>query len=436
MSWLFGAKRDWIFKPEIQSAIDKSTTSRKGDMYENDTIERSWWSRHLRQLISLRLVAINFKIIRNQTFSATSRKFKVSKEGEEFLNNPSDLLVVSPFVDPFNSEKNASSGNKQHVNREGRTLHYLPRTRKALSSAHNWCEMTKKDYEYPGDSKDIAYYKDIKAMKGFGSHQRPHFMWTDNQQSKRHTSTKKCQIKEGTNTDITLKRAPCEGIKVCSYPDCSYAVSSRRKNNKCKSHAKTHKLEMTGPCPAQILYAWTTNDDGRRWMGIVPGPDLKHNHRKPASYRISEELKCKIGNALEMDTSLTNKDLQKGCGIGIIPGKVWPAAANPERVRRERSNILATTSKSTKELMPLLKNLDLSKIREKVEKEQDASDSELSQQVNEMMDKYQMEGVEYLFKPGRHHAFLCPRISVYFWAKQRNCFLTLHSPERMISLIF
>ena len=409
VSWLLGSKRDWISKPEIQSAIDKSSTFRKGEVYENETLERSWWSRHLRQLVSLRLVAINFKIIRNQKFSATSRKFKVSKEGEEFLNKPSDLLVLSPSIDPFKSGKKAPSGNKKQANREGRALHHLPKVRKALSSADNWCEMTKEDYEYPGysqSSKDVAYCKDIKAIKGFGSHQRPHFMWADNQLSKRHTSTKKCQMKiEGKNTDITLMRAPCEGIKVCSYPDCGYAGSNRQKKNKCKSHSKTHTLQMTGLCPAQILYAWPTNDDGRRWMGIVSGPDLKHNHRKPAPHRLSQEVKCKIGNALKKDSSLTTKDLQKGCGVGIIPGEVSPAAANPERVRRERSNILATTSKSSKELMPLLKILDFSQIREKVEKNQDASESTLSEQVNKMMGKYQMEGVEYLFKPGRKHAF-------------------------------
>ena len=51
----------------------------------------------------------------------------------------------------------------------------------------------------------------------------------------------------------------------------------------------------------------------------------------------------------------------------------------PERVCCERSNILATTSKSSKEHMPLLKVLDLT-TREKVEKDQDASKSELSEQ--------------------------------------------------------
>ncbi|XP_068726506.1 uncharacterized protein [Montipora capricornis] len=310
---------------------------------------------------------------------------------------------------PFYSSRIFTSENKKQGNREGRAIHHLPKIRNALSSSYNWYDMTKEDYEYPGfsqSSKDIAYCKNIKEVKGFGSHQRPHFMWDDNQLSKRHTTTKKCQIKiEGKNTDITLKRAPCEGIKVCSFPDCTYAVSNRQKQNKCKTHAKTHKLKMTGPCPAQIVYAWPTNDDGRWWMGIVPSPDLKHNHSKPAPHRINQEVKCRIGNALKNDTSLTTKDLQKGCGIGIIPGEVSPAAANPERVRRERSRILSTASASRKELMPLLKILDFQEIREKVEKEQDAADSELSDQVNQMMGKYQMEGVEYLFKPGRKHAF-------------------------------
>ena len=104
------------------------------------------------------------------------------------------------------------------------------------------------------------------------------------------------------------------------------------------------------------------------------------------------------------------------------------AAANPERVRRERSNILAATSKCRKELMPLLKILDFNKIREKVEKEQDASGSE---QMNKMTGKYQIEGVEYLLN--LEHAFF---MSPYQWARQRNCFWTLRSPETRISLIF
>lgn len=196
LSWLLGSKRDWISKPEIQSEIDKSTTFGRGELNESKKLERSWWSRHLRQLISLKFVAINFKIYRGKKFSTTSRKYKVSKEGEEFLNNPSDLHVLSPSIDPFGHKKK-SSGSKQSTTRESRGLHHLPKIRNAISTK-NWFEMTRKeDYEFPGFSetmKDIGYCKNIKEMKGFGSHQRPDFMWEDNQLAKRHTTTKRCQI--------------------------------------------------------------------------------------------------------------------------------------------------------------------------------------------------------------------------------------------------
>jgi len=53
--------------------------------------------------------------------------------------------------------------------------------------------------------------------------------------------------------------------------------------------------------------------------------------------------------------------------------------------------------------------MDFDKIRDKVESQQDESESTLSQQVNEMIGKYQMEGMEYLIKPGRKHAsFMSP----------------------------
>ena len=230
VSCLLGAKRDSISKPEIQTAIDKSSTFGKGEQLGNN---RSWWSRHLRQLISLKLVEMNFKIIRTPQFSTTARKFKVCTK------DPSDLVVLPLSIDPFEKRKKAPSDNKKKANQEGRALHHLPKMRNALSSSDKWSEMKKRGSQYPGfsqSSNDIAYCKNIKEMKGFGPHLRLHFMWNDNQLSKRHTTTRKCQIEgiEGKNTEITLRRAPCEGIKVCSFPGCTYAVSNRQNQNRCK----------------------------------------------------------------------------------------------------------------------------------------------------------------------------------------------------------
>ena len=64
--------------------------------------------------------------------------------------------------------------------------------------------------------------------------------------------------------------------------------------------------------------------------------------------------------------------------------------------------------------------MDFEKIHEKVESQQDESESTLSKQVNEMIGKYQMEGMEYLIKPERKHAFLCLLIKLDYLLKRKN----------------
>ena len=227
-------------------------------------------------------------------------------------------------------------------------------------------------------------------------------------------------IINGQNTEVILRRAPCEGVKVCEQDGCGYTVSKRQKKNKCQHHGDTHKLKSTGSCPAQLIYIWPSNDDGRRWIGVVPG--LKHNHSKPAPHIISQETKQKIKSALAADNTLTTKDLQKGYGVGVVPGELSPAAANPEKLRRERSRVLKTTVGNQKTIFPLLQIMDFEKIREKVESQQDESESTLSKQVNEMIGKYQMEGMEYLIKPERKHAFFMSPYQARLFAKAEELF--------------
>ena len=67
----------------------------------------------------------------------------------------------------------------------------------------------------------------------------------------------------------------------------------------------------------------------------------------------------------------------------MVPGELSSAAANPERLRRERSRVLKTTVGNQKTIFPLLQIMDFEKICEKVESQQDESESTLSKQVNE-----------------------------------------------------
>ena len=356
ISWLMGSKRDWIARPEIQSSINSSKTFAKGSTYNGKLLSRQWWQRHLRQLVSLGFIDISFQIIRAQTFTNTSREYQVSEAGKMFMEKPHSLKVVSPYQDPLDSSK--TSGNtKRKTHAGGRGIHYLPKIRKAMSASNNWHNVTERhQYEFPGfqsEGQEIGFCKSIKDMQGFGSHQRVHFMWDDNQLTKRHTNSQVCQMLiDGKNTEVTVRRAPCEGVKTCNQDGCNYTVSNRQKKNKCPEHEGTHGLKSSGPCPAHLIYMWPTNDDGRRWVGIVPG--LNHNHPKPAPHLISQETKEKIKSAMSNDSTLSTKDLQKGYGVGLVPAELSPAASNPERLRRERKRALKITVGRQRSIFPVI----------------------------------------------------------------------------------
>ena len=178
--------------------------------------------------------------------------------------------------------------------------------------------------------------------------------------------------------EVTVRRAPCEGVKICNRDDCNYTVSNRQKKNKCPEHGDTHGLKSNGPCPAQLLYIRPTNDDGRRWVGIVPG--LNHSYSRPAPHLISQETKEKIKSAMSNDSTLSTKVLQKGYGVGMVPAELSPAASNPERLKRERKRALKITVGTQRSILPLLQILDFEKIRRKVEAQQDESEATLTKE--------------------------------------------------------
>lgn len=201
-----------------------------------------------------------------------------------------------------------------------------------------------------------------------------------------------------------MRRGPCEGVKKCAGPDCSYVVSNRQKVNRCVHHRESHSLVSTGPCPAHMVYIWPSSDDGRRWIGVVPG--TQHNHSKPAPHILSSKVKEDIRKVVSDDSTKSTKDIMKGLGIGYVPAEASSPAANADRVRRERKMALGKFMSFHKELRPLDEILGFDKIRKKVEGNQLYDEStNISEKVNKMMGQYQMEGSEYTFTPARKYAF-------------------------------
>ena len=154
-----------------------------------------------------------------------------------------------------------------------------------------------------------------------------------------------------------------------------------------------------------MVYIWPCNDDGRRWVGVVPGTG--HNHNKPAPHNMSSKVKEDIQRVVSGDSSKKTKDIMKGLGIGYIPAEASSPAANADRVRKERKIALGKWTSVHREIRPLDEVLQFDKIQKKVESNQLYGDCSvnISDKVNQMMGQYQMEGSEYLFTPCRKYAF-------------------------------
>ncbi len=98
ISWLRGSKRDWLSAPDIQKYIDSSETYRKAELLGNKSLNKEWWSVHLRQIVHLNLINIQFKVAKGFQFARAYRTYVISDKGEHFLRSPHSIHVLSPFA--------------------------------------------------------------------------------------------------------------------------------------------------------------------------------------------------------------------------------------------------------------------------------------------------------------------------------------------------
>ena len=340
ISWLRGSRRDWL-----SASIDTSETFGRGLCVNEQLLSKNWWSTHLRQAVHLEFINIKFRITNFLQFSRASRAYTVSDKGEQFLKKPFRYSVLPPT----NTAVKEVGGRLKNTTRSTGTRgkHYLPKIRELLKNASHWSTISKReDYEFPGfgpEHIELGYCPGIKKTKTFGSCQRVHYMWDDCQLTKRNSTLRDVEaIMDGKKTAVNVRRTPCESAKRCASDGCSYTVSNIQCLNKCGEHGSSKPLVRTGACEAQLIYIWPKDDDGRRWVGILPGE--RHNHAKPAPHLITQTVKNEIHQALMKDCTLTVKEIQKGQGIGYIPAEVSPA--NAARIRREKQLALVS-AKST-----------------------------------------------------------------------------------------
>ena len=136
ISWMRGAKRDWLAADSIQSKIDESSTYCKGNEIEGHVWSKDAWENVIRQSVKLGYVDICFNTFelkgQEKTITRTYRTYKLTSQGRSFLAYPVPVFVMSPFKNILNPKE-----AKQVVTRkrQGRGCHYLPRIKDMLKIA-------------------------------------------------------------------------------------------------------------------------------------------------------------------------------------------------------------------------------------------------------------------------------------------------------------
>ena len=237
----------------------ESTSTYSGGMKKFGVVSSiGFWARVLRKAINFEFVEIKFNIIRCQKFTRVWRQYTVLAKGMAFLETPRDIFVLDPTHDFLDDQKKQTVIN---VKRCGRGHHHLPKIKSCLENSKNWVQLKSKDqYEYPGFQENeiihsLAYVEDYTKLR-FAAITRIHFIWDNNQLSKRSTQTSSHEITiDGKKTKVNVRRGPCEGLKKWSGSlTCNYIVSNKQKINRCAVHIANSPLVSTGACPAHMVY--------------------------------------------------------------------------------------------------------------------------------------------------------------------------------------
>ena len=145
------------------------------------------------------------------------------------------------------------------------------------------------------------------------------FLWSDIQLSKGKVNNYNTTITiDGTETSVTYRSAPCNGVKVCPESGCHHVVPIRELRP-CKKHPSKplHKTNDTAKCPVQFGYIWPEDvQDHRRWiLAFVRQPkgvsNILHNHSIHSSSHPLCKTKEDIQNAATANTTLKPSEVSK-----------------------------------------------------------------------------------------------------------------------------
>lgn len=117
-----------------------------------------------------------------------------------------------------------------------RGKHFFPLICDALRSDVVWIHQTEiNQYRYPGFNHEwnkLLFIQDYTKLR-LAAKNDPHFVYSDIELAKGSSSLTHHDVDiNGTKTKISIRRAPCEGVKVCTGENCTYAVQNHQRLNR------------------------------------------------------------------------------------------------------------------------------------------------------------------------------------------------------------
>jgi len=192
------------------------------------------------------------------------RRYKLSADGEAFLNNPQTVMSVDPhshIIDAIVGEAHRKCSTKSI---QSRGVQLKPRIVAALEG--KWLE---------GDTEILKFFgisvRDVDLCMHFNNcydlhatMKNPHYLLDIIQFSRTQSTVGEISVcLDGETVTLIANRSYCTGVKICAGDGCTYTVTTKQRMNRCKDHTKMSLLP-SGSCSCHIAYVYPRNyqEDG------------------------------------------------------------------------------------------------------------------------------------------------------------------------------
>jgi len=385
-----------------------------GTVIEGVNMSSNAWYKLIYVGVHLDLLKMSFIFHPFENHYEVHRRYLIAPAGEEFLLNPTTMMSVDPCSTTVDTVMihggDISIEHKKTTQSRGSQM--KPKIMKLIKDKE-WidgdCETLK--YLGFGDNNGTAVCLHFPDSMGLPcATTDKHHLLQCLQFSRTQATVKEVDMDlNGTNETFVLNRSYCSGVKMCAHEGCTYTVSTKQKINRCSEH-DSMGLRATGPCTCHVAYIYPKNieQDGRRWFIALNSGSSGgiHNHPPPSEWKVLPKVLSDISNAISRNTSISPKELQKGCGMDYRPMETSLPTANLGRMRAIVKRVRKDVEKiDCEKVNPFSLIASFSAMKSRIDRQCTLLENKLNE-IDTLIGTYQLDTDDaYAFSRDKRYAF-------------------------------